>query len=45
LSGLGKVKAVKFHMEEAQIADVGYAECYCTPLYFAFDDVAVRFEK
>lgn len=42
LSGLGEVVGVKFHMEEAQIANVGY-DCYCTPLYFAFDDIAVRF--
>jgi hypothetical protein len=45
LSGLGKVKAVKFHMEEAQFDTYGEASYYRTPLYFAFDDVAVRFEK
>lgn len=45
LSGLGKVKAVKFHMEEAQFVTYGEESYYCTPLYFAFDDVAVRFEK
>lgn len=44
LSGLGKVVAVKFHMEEAQIADYG-KRYYCSPLYFAFDDVAVQFEE
>ena len=43
LSGLGKVKKIQFHMEEAQIDDYGYAKYYKTGLYFAFDDVAVQF--
>lgn len=48
LSGLGEVIAVKFHMEEAQ--KVSYSGengpyYYKTPLYFAFDDIAVRFEE
>lgn len=43
LSGLGKVKKIQFHMEEAQIDDYGYAKYYKTALYFAFDDVAVQF--
>lgn len=42
LSGLGEVVAVEFHMVEAQI---GYESWYCTPFYFAFDDVAVRFTE
>lgn len=42
LSALGEVVAVEFHMEEAQI---GYETWYCTPFYFAIDDIAVRFEK
>lgn len=47
LSSLGKVKAIEFHMEEAQ--KVSYTGAngpfyYKTPLYFAFDDIAVRFE-
>ena len=45
LSGLGKVVAVKFNMEEAQFDTYGEASYYRTPLYFAFDDIAVRFEK
>ncbi len=40
LSSLGAVTKVVFHMEEYQI---GYESWYCTPMYFAFDDVAVRF--
>ncbi len=40
LSSLGAVTKVVFHMEEVQI---GYESWYCTPMYFAFDDVAVRF--
>ena len=40
LSSLGAVTKVVFHMEEYQI---GYDMWYCTPMYFAFDDVAVRF--
>lgn len=43
LSSLGKVTKVTFHMEEAQIDDYGYAQYYKTPMYFAFDDVAVQF--
>lgn len=43
LSSLGKVTKVSFHMEEAQIDDYGYAQYYKTPMYFAFDDVAVQF--
>lgn len=42
LSALGEVVAVEFHMEEAQIS---YDTWYCTPFYFAFDDVAVRFTE
>ena len=42
LSDLGEVVAVEFHMEEAQIS---YDAWYCTPFYFAFDDVAVRFTE
>ena len=42
LSALGEVVAVEFHMEEAQIS---YDAWYCTPFYFAFDDVAVRFTE
>ena len=45
LSGLGEVIAVKFHMEEAQVDTYGSASYYRTPMYFAIDDVAVRFEK
>ena len=44
LSGLGKIKAVEFHMEEAQFDTYGNASYWRTPMYFAFDDVAVRFE-
>ena len=44
LSGLGKIKAVEFHMEEAQFDTWGNASYWRTPMYFAFDDVAVRFE-
>ena len=44
LSGLGKIVAVKFHMEEAQIVTYSDKSYYCSPLYFAFDDIAVRFE-
>lgn len=40
LSSLGAVTKVVFHMEENQI---GYDAWYCTPMYYAFDDVAVRF--
>ena len=40
LSSLGAVTKIVFHMEEYQI---GYDMWYCTPMYFAFDDVAVRF--
>ncbi|MBO5465085.1 MAG: DUF4465 domain-containing protein [Alistipes sp.] len=43
LSSLGKVTKVTFHMEEAQIDDYGYAQYYKTPMFFAFDDVAVQF--
>ena len=44
LSSLGPVKAIEFHMEEAQIKYTPYnGYCYCTPMYFAIDDVAVRF--
>ncbi len=44
LSSLGKIKAVEFHMEEAQFDTWGNASYWRTPMYFAFDDVAVRFE-
>ena len=47
LSSLGKVKAIEFHMEEAQKVSYNGANgpfYYKTPLYFAFDDIAVRFE-
>lgn len=40
LSGLGKVTKVLFRMREAQVTSYGY----CTPLYLAIDDIAVRFE-
>lgn len=40
LSPLGAVTKVVFHMEEVQI---GYDQWWCTPMYFAYDDVAVRF--
>ena len=40
LSPLGAVTKVVFHMEEVQI---GYDLWWCTPMYFAYDDVAVRF--
>ena len=45
LSGLGKVKKIQFHMEEAQKIsyDGGMTYYYKTGLYFAFDDVAVQF--
>ncbi len=43
LSELGEVVAVRFHMEEAQVDDYGYAAYYRSPLYFAVDDVAVRY--
>ena len=45
LSALGKVDKVVFHMEEHQFDDYGYAKYTRTPMYFAFDDVAVRFEE
>jgi hypothetical protein len=45
LTGLGKVDKVVFHMEEFQVDDYGYAKYTRTPMYFAFDDVAVRFEE
>lgn len=41
LSALGEVTEVAFHMEEAQVSDQG--PWYCTPFYFAFDDVEVEF--
>lgn len=40
LSGLGKVTKVLFRMREAQLS----GDWYCTPLYVAIDDIAVRFE-
>ncbi len=40
LSGLDKVTKVLFRMREAQLSG-GW---YCTPLYVAIDDIAVRFE-
>ena len=43
LSGLGEVVGVKFHMEEAQFDTYSGVSYYRTPLYFAFDDIAVRF--
>lgn len=45
LSALGEVDKVVFHMEEFQFDDYGYAKYTRTPMYFAFDDVAVRFEE
>ena len=45
LSALGKVDKVVFHMEEHQLDDYGYAKYTRTPMYFALDDVAVRFEE
>lgn len=41
LSALGEVTEVAFHMEEAQVSDQG--PWYCTPFYFAFDNVEVEF--
>jgi len=43
LSQLGAVTKVVFHMEEYQVDDYGYARYTRTPMYFAYDDVAVRF--
>ena len=43
LSGLGEVVGVKFHMEEAQFVTYSGVSYYRTPLYFAIDDIAVRF--
>lgn len=43
LSGLGEVVGVKFHMEEAQFDTYSGVSYYRTPLYFAIDDIAVRF--
>lgn len=40
LSGLGSVTKVLFRMREAQLS----GDWYCTPLYVAIDDIAVRFE-
>ena len=40
LSELGPVTKVFFRMKEAQLSG-GW---YCTPLYVAIDDIAVRFE-
>ena len=42
LSDLGKVTHLYFRMKEAQI-DEG-TQCYNSPMFFAYDDVAVRFE-
>lgn len=43
LSSLGAVTKVVFSMDEAQKDDWGYGVFYKTPMYFAYDDVAVRF--
>ncbi len=43
LSQLGAVTKVVFHMEEYQVDDYGYARYTRTPMFFAYDDVAVRF--
>lgn len=43
LSQLGAVTKVVFHMEEAQVDDYGYAKYTRTPMFFAYDDVTVRF--
>lgn len=40
LSSLGAVTKVVFHMQEVQI---GYDQWWCTPMYFAYDNIAVRF--
>ena len=41
LSGLGKVVSIEFNITGS--SDNGYG--YSQPAYFAYDDVAVRFEK
>lgn len=43
LSSLGAVTKVVFSMDEAQKDDWGYGVFYKTPMYFTYDDVAVRF--
>ena len=45
LSQLGAVTKVVFHMEEYQFDDYGGVRYTRTPMYFAYDDVAVRFEE
>ena len=45
LSDLGEVVAVEFHMEETQIDTHSSVSYYRTPMYFAIDDVAVRFTE
>ena len=46
LSSLGAVTKIALHMEEAQSVTYDYVTYYyCSPLFFAIDDITVRFEE
>ena len=46
LSSLGAVTKIALHMEEAQsVTYDSVTYYYCSPLFFAIDDITVRFEE